>query len=318
MSFSSEVKNELARLPNAGSCCLKAELSALLRMGGSIIIRSSSMGVDFATENAALARRVLQMIKTNFQLPLEVVVTRSRRLKKNNRYLVRIAPGQQTQKVMSFLGLIYNEEGSSLEKNILQSSCCRKAFLRGVFLAGGSVSRPTGDYHLEIVSESDDLAQVTLKIMKSFGLPGKSTDRKGDYIVYLKEGNAIISFLSLVGAHVALLDFENVRIVKEMRNQVNRVVNCETANLGKVVKAALRQLACINYLEEHYGLGKLPPALREAAELRLANPELPLGELAAMAAGSLGKAGINHRFKKIEQLALKMGMKDEKEVEVKK
>ncbi len=313
MSFSSEVKNELARLASLNSCCLVAELSALFRMGGSIVMRGLNIGVDFATENAALARRVLQMSKKRFKLPLEVVVTRSRRLRKNNRYLIRVTPGQETRTVMAALGVLPGDEGAELVKNILQASCCRKAFLRGAFLAGGSVSRPLGDYHLELVSQSNELAALIVKMMKSFSLPAKMTDRKGDYIVYLKEGGAIISFLSLVGAHTALLEFENVRIVKEMRNQVNRVVNCETANLGKVVKAALKQVAAIKYIEEKAGLGILAPSLREAAELRLEHQEAPLSELAELAAGQIGKAGMNHRLKKIEQFAQKMGMKDVKE-----
>ncbi len=313
MSFSADVKNELARLPVASNCCLVAELSALLRMGGGIVLRGLVMGVDFVTENAALARRVLQIAKSNYRLPIEVVVTRSRRLRKNNRYLVRIVPGQDTQKILDTLGVLPGEENASLVKTIMQASCCRKAFLRGAFLAGGSVNRPAGDYHLEMVSQSEELAKMLLKMMKSFSLPAKMTDRKGDYIVYLKDGGAIIDFLSLAGAHAALLEFENVRIVKEMRNQVNRIVNCETANLGKVVQAALKQLSAIRYIEEKAGLGVLTPTLLEAAELRLEHPEAPLSELAALAKGHIGKAGINHRFKKIGQIAQNMGMDDEGE-----
>ena len=306
MSFSSDVKNELARLPVSDACCLNAELSGLLRMGGSIIVKNYSMGIDFSTENAALARRVLQLVKSNFQLPIEVVATRSKRLKKNNRYLVRIVPGKDTQKVMELLGVVGDEEG---DKNLFKTNCCRKSFLRGVFLAGGSVSKPTGDYHLEIVSQSEELAKLILKAMKSLSIIGKITDRKADYIVYIKEADAIITFLSLIGAHGALLQFENVRILKDMRNHVNRVVNCETANLEKTVKAAVKQIAAIEYIDEAMGLNKLTPGLKEAAQLRLDNPEANLSELAGMASGNVGKAGMNHRFRKLTQLAEQLGMK---------
>ena len=306
MSFSSDVKNELARLPVSDPCCLNAELSGLLRMGGSIIMKDYSMGVDFSTENAALARRVLQLVKSNFSLPIEVVATRSKRLKKNNRYRVRIVAGKETQKVMELLGVV-GMMGEEKIKNLFRTNCCRRSFLRGVFLAGGSVSKPTGDYHLEIVSQSEELGRLILKVMRSLSITSKMTDRKDDYIVYIKEADAIITFLSLVGAHGALLQFENVRIIKGMRNHVNRVVNCETANIEKTVKAAGKQLAVIKYIDETLGLDKLTLTLKEAAKLRLEHTEANLSELAELAVGTVGKAGMNHRFRKLAQIAQQLG-----------
>ena len=306
MSFSSDVKNELARLPVSDSCCLNAELSGLLRMGGSIIMKDYSMGVDFSTENAALARRVLQLIKSNFSLPIEVLATRSKRLKKNNRYRVRIVAGKETQKVMELLGVVGMMDKAEV-KNIFRTNCCRRSFLRGVFLAGGSVSKPTGDYHLEIVSQSEEMGRLILKVMRGLSITSKMTDRKDDYIVYIKEADAIITFLSLVGAHGALLQFENVRIIKDMRNHVNRVVNCETANIEKTVKAAGKQLAVIKYIDETLGLDKLTLTLQEAAHLRLEHTEANLSELAELAGGDVGKAGMNHRFRKLAQIAQQLG-----------
>ena len=198
-----------------------------------------------------------------------------------------------------------NEGGKT---SLLITPCCRKSFLRGAFLAGGSISRPASDYHLEMVTENQDFAKMIMKTMQGFSLPVKITDRKKDYIVYLKEGNGITSFLSVIGAHNALLEFENVRIVKEMRNNVNRVVNCETANLNKVVQAAVQQLESIRYIEKHLGLGKLPLTLRETAELRLNHPDASLNELADLSEGKIGKSGINHRLKKIQHLAEELGM----------
>ena len=315
MSFSSEVKNELSRLEVEGSCCINAELSALWRMGGSILVRRIGLGVDFSTENAALARRILQITRRNFDLPIEVSATRARRLKKNNRYLVRVAPGKKTKPFMDLLGILPSESGNKLTEQILKSACCQKAFLRGVFLAAGSISKPTSDYHLEIVSQSKELADFILAVMKRQGIHGKITDRKGDYIVYIKEGDAIIKLLSVMGAHGALLEFENVRVIKDMRNHVNRVVNCETANLGKVVKAALKQIECIKYIDDKVGLHKLSPTLHEAAQLRLDNPEAPLSELAQMSKNNVSKAGMNHRFRKLEDYAKSLGMEDETRIE---
>lgn len=265
------------------------------------------MGIHFSTENAALARRVLQLFKNNYDVKTEVVITRSRRLKKNNRYQVKVVPSPEAGKALEELQLLpaENEGGKT---SLLTTPCCRKSFLRGAFLAGGSISRPASDYHLEMVTENQDFAKMIMKTMQGFSLPVKITDRKNDYIVYLKEGNGITSFLSVIGAHNALLEFENVRIVKEMRNNVNRVVNCETANLNKVVQAAVQQLESILYIEKHLGLGKLPLTLRETAELRLNHPDASLNELADLSEGKIGKSGINHRLKKIQHLAEELGM----------
>ena len=137
------------------------------------------------------------------------------------------------------------------------------------------------------------------------------SDRKNDFIVYLKDGESITKFLSVIGAHNSMMDFENVRIVKEMRNNVNRVVNCETANLNKVVKAAVRQINCIKYIEQHLGLNQLPQALQDTARLRLEYPDASLNELVEYS-GGIGKSGINHRLKKLQEMAVGMGMEMEK------
>ena len=159
-----------------------------------------------------------------------------------------------------------------------------------------------------MVTENVELAKSIVKVMHGFSLPAKITDRKNDFIVYMKEGNSIIDFLSVIGAHNALMEFENVRIVKEMRNNVNRVVNCETANLNKVVQAAVEQLESIRYLEKKGHFGKLPAALRETAELRLENPDASLAELAKAANGKISKSGLNHRLKKLQQIAKELGL----------
>ena len=264
MSFSNEVKNELSRLEVSKKCCERAELLGLLRVSGAVILQGRNMGIHFSTENAALARRMLQMLKSNYNVQTEVVITRSRRLKKNNRYQVRVIPSKEAGKALHELQLLPYSDVAERHK-LLAKSCCRRSFLRGVFLAGGSVSKPSSDYHLEVVTENEELAKSIVKVMHGFSLPAKITDRKNDFIVYMKEGNSIIDFLSVIGAHNALMEFENVRIVKEMRNNVNRVVNCETANLNKVVQAAVEQLESIRYLEKKGHFGKLPAALRETA-----------------------------------------------------
>lgn len=309
MSFSNDVKNELSRIETNDPCCDKAELLGLLRMSGAIIIRGSNVGIHFSTENAALARRVLQILKSNYQVQTEVVITRSRRLKKNNRYQVRVIPAPQVSKALTELQLLSVE--SDLKNPLLNNHCCKRTFLRGAFLGGGSISRPSSDYHLEMVTGNEDFAHSIIKVMHSFSLKAKLTDRKNDFIVYLKDGESITKFLSVIGAHNSMMDFENVRIVKEMRNNVNRVVNCETANLNKVVKAAVRQINCIKYIEQHLGLNQLPQALQDTARLRLEYPDASLNELVEYS-GGIGKSGINHRLKKLQEMAVGMGMEMEK------
>jgi hypothetical protein len=192
------------------------------------------------------------------------------------------------------------------DMRLLRKLCCRKAYLRGAFLGGGSVSKPEGEYHLELVTGNLDFAKTMMRVLKSFDLIAKLTDRKQDFVVYLKGGDEITSLLRVIGAHNALFTFENVRVVKDMRNKVNRLVNCETANLEKTVNAAVRQVENIHAIDRHLGLGRLPKTLRETAELRLEYPEATLQELVDLSGGRISKSGINHRMRKLEQIALSL------------
>lgn len=305
MSFSAEVKNELARVAGENDCCCAAELAALIRMGGAMVIGgNATLGINFTSENAAVTRKVLSLLKRSSHVKTEIVVTRRRRLKKNNTYQVRVVPAPGVKVLLSSLGIM-RDDGLNVhsDSSILRKVCCRRAYLRGAFLGGGSVNRPEGSYHLELVTSNIELAKSLVKIMKSLNLPGRLTDKKDSYIVYLKEGNAITSFLQIIGAHNGLLTFENVRVVKDMRNQVNRLVNCETANLQKTVNAAVRQVESIRIIERQLGLDKLPATLREVAEARLVLPEATLSELAEALEGRVGKSGINHRLRKLGEIA---------------
>ncbi len=310
MSFSNDVKNELSRIETNDVAGDKAELLGLLRMSGAIIIRGLNVGIHFSTENAALARRVLHMLKNNYEVQTEVVITRSRRLKKNNRYQVHVLPAPKVSTALEELQLLSME--SDLQNPLLNSHSCKRTYLRGAFLGGGSISRPASDYHLEMVTGNETFAQTIIKVMHSFSMKAKLTDRKNEYIVYLKDGESIINFLNVIGAHNAMMELENVRIVKEMRNNVNRAVNCETANLNKVVKAAVRQVSCIKYIDAHGGIGQLEPNLQEIARLRLEHPDVSLNDLVEYTDG-LGKSGINHRLKKLQAIAVGLGMVLEQE-----
>jgi hypothetical protein len=186
---------------------------------------------------------------------------------------------------------------------ILQQTCCKRAFLRGAFLAAGSISDPTKGYHFEIVCRSPEQARQLQQIMCTFALAARIVERKKHFVVYLKEGAQIVDMLNVMEAHVALMQLENVRIIKEMRNTVNRKVNCETANISKTVSAAVRQVEDIRLIEEHQGISSLPENLREIARVRMEYPDMPLKELGEQLSPTIGKSGVNHRLRKISEIA---------------
>ncbi|MTI80507.1 MAG: DNA-binding protein WhiA [Firmicutes bacterium] len=306
MSFSVITKDELARVTGPKKCCQLSELAALIKMDGSIHIAGRMMAVTVVTENAGVARKVLTLFKKLFGLRSEVMVQRKVRLKKNNVYLVRIPPRPEVKQALVKLGM-WDKESNLPSTKILPSMltkiCCRRSYLRGVFLGGGSISNPEGTYHLELISTDAEHAKEISEIMQNMGLEAKISTRKNWYVVYLKESDQIGECLSIMGAHTALLDFENVRIYKGMRNKVNRLVNCETANLNKTINAAMRQQENIRYIAAIIGLDKLPPVLKETAELRIAHPDISLKELGEMMNPPVGKSGINHRMRKLDKIA---------------
>lgn len=310
MSFSAVTKDELARVIGPKDCCKLAELAALVKMDGSLQISGHrQMALHIVTENAAVARKIFSLLKALFGLHTEILVRRKVRLKKNNIYLVRIPLADSTTNILNQLGMV-DEQGNFIQhrvkSEIIRKECCRRSYLRGAFLGGGSVNNPEGTYHLEIITTNELYAHDIGRMMQKFGLTAKISTRKNWYVVYLKGSEEIIRCLNIMGAHSALLNFENVRIVKDMRNQVNRIVNCETANLNKTVNAAVRQIESIKLIAGTVGLAKLPGLLREAAEIRLQHPDISLKELGEMMQPPVGKSGVNHRMRKLEQLAEKI------------
>ncbi|MCM3787348.1 DNA-binding protein WhiA [Domibacillus indicus] len=307
MSFASETKKELTTIETSG-CCAKAELSALIRMNGSLSFSNRQLVVNIQTENAAIARRIYVLIKRNYDAAVELLVRKKMRLKKNNVYIVRLK--ENAQVILDDLGII--EDGFSfihhIASRITEKNCCQRAYLRGAFLAGGSVNNPeTSSYHLEIFSLYQEHNEALCTLMNEFSLNAKTLERKKGFITYLKEAEKISDFFSIVGAHSALMRFEDVRIVRDMRNSVNRLVNCETANLNKTIGAALRQVENIKFIDQTVGLGILPDRLREIAELRVLHQDVTLKELGEMVSGAaISKSGINHRLRKIDEIADKI------------
>ena len=309
MSFASETKKELTNL-EVKPCCIQAELSALIRMNGSLSFSNRKLVVDIQTENAAIARRIYTLLKKSYQVQVELLVRKKMRLKKNNVYIVRLS--QQAKEILEDTKIL--GEGFTIihdiSKELVKKKCCKRSYLRGAFLAGGSVNNPeTSSYHLEIFSLYKEHNDSLCELMNTFGLNSKTLERKKGYITYLKEAEKIAEFLNIIGGHNALLRFEDVRIVRDMRNSVNRLVNCETANLNKTIGASIRQVENIRYIDQSIGLRILPDKLREIAELRMNFPDVTLKELGEMVSGgTISKSGINHRLRKIDEIADKLRM----------
>ena len=277
MSFSSEVKAELARQNDSKRHCQLAELAALETL---------------APDHAHLAEKRMTLAPDHAHLA-EKRMTLAKRLF-----------GEVTQEE---LRARISEQMTQHREQLLKRSCCKRAFLRGAFLASGSISDPQKSYHFEIVCQQPQQAQLLQELLASFELDAKIVQRKKYHIVYLKEGAQIVDALNVMGAYVALMNLENVRILKEMRGSVNRIVNCETANINKVVGAAYRQVEDIRYIQSRIGLDELPPSLREMALLRLEYPDTSLKDLGELCDPPVGKSGVNHRLRKLSELAKKLG-----------
>lgn len=322
MSFAAQTKKELTLIAD-NECCRRSELEAMIALNGGVTTSEAKrQALVVETENVATARRIYTHLKELFQIHPEVLVRKKMRLKKNNVYAVWVPT--QAEWILSELGWVGLDVGEKSNVRMAGDNgvpvtklpviggrkykpCCKRSFLRGAFLAAGSVNDPGGtSYHLEISAGTLERAEQLLSLMNSYGLHAKVIQRKRDHVVYLKEGEKIVEFLNIIGAHQALLKFEDVRILKGMRNQVNRLVNCETANLNKTIGAAVRQLEVIKFIDDRFGIANLPAHLREVAELRLRYPEVNLQELTARMAHKVSKSGLNHRFRKLEEIARKL------------
>ena len=273
MSFSSEVKEELARQHSKAKHCQIAELAAMIMQEGRISL--NPLALSFDTDNPILIEKYAALMKRAFDIevskPLE---------------------SQDCKKIVEAIQGLY-----------LEKTCCKRAFIRGAFLASGSMSDPNKAYHFEIVCRTPEQASRLQELMKEFETEPKVIERKNYYVVYLKEGSQIVDMLNVMEAYVSLMNLENVRILKEMRNSVNRQVNCETANISKTVNAAVKQISDIELIRDTDGLDSLPMPLREMAQVRLDHPEAPLKDLGKYMDPPVGKSGINHRLRKLAAVA---------------
>ena len=317
MSFSGSVKEELLRHEDSARHCQIAELAAMIAFNGEIVrLPSKDIILRMSSENESIIRKCFTLLGKTFTINGEVSID-EKIVRKNNRFTIDIEDPETTVKVLQAIKVLTADRrpvhsDGLVSSMVIQKNCCRRAFLRGAFLCAGSISDPEKFYHFEIVCTTPAKALQLQEIIQSFEIDAKIVKRKKYHVVYVKEGAQIVELLGLMGAGVSLMNLENVRILKGMRNTVNRKVNCETANINKTVNAAVKQMEDIIYIRDTVGLHRLPKNLEETALLRLEYPQASLKELGTLLSIPVGKSGINHRLRKICSIAEELrGVKEE-------
>ncbi|MDE8703128.1 DNA-binding protein WhiA [Adlercreutzia equolifaciens] len=304
MSFTAEVKDELARVQPECPSCEKATLAALVRIEGTLFVSGPNRyRVEIATDAPAVARLVVRLLHSLYELKTNLTMRRSV-LHKTPNYLIEVPAQAHLAEALRDMGVL--SAGGGLEMGIKESlvakPCCAAAYLRGAFLGSGFISHPKSDFHFEITVESEPLAEGLVALMARKDIGARIMQRRSSYMVYLKSGNAILEFLAFTGAHQAALSMEEERVVKSVRNDVNRMINAEIANQQKASNAAVEQIYAIRTVVEHYGMENLPPALQDFIRLRVLHPEASLKELGERANPPLSKSAVYHRVRRIEQM----------------
>ena len=318
MSFASETKNELARIEPEKKCCMLAEISGFLRVAGSIgLVGFGKFKIIITTDNPAVARHYKKLIQDYFgiETKLEIgegkAVGKSRSSKKFS-YSITIDADNRSEQILRETGILLVREGNNyisdgIYSGIVRTKCCKKAYLRGVFMGAGTMSDPEKGYDLEFVLESATMAADLKKLINSFvDLSCKVTERRGKHVVYMKKADYISDMLAIMGASSQVFSMEETRIKKEMVGSARRMSNCDSANMDRSIEASMKHIEAIKKIQKTKGLASLPDTLREAAELRLENPDVSLTALGEMCEPSVKKAAISKRLKKIEEIAVKL------------
>lgn len=304
MSFNSDVKEELSRVPALCSHCERALLAALIRIEGTLFISGKERyRLEVSTDAPPIARLAWRLLHENYGLATELTTRRSV-LHKTPNYLINVPSQAGIAEALTDMGVLRNRSLQlGVAPELIAKQCCAAAYLRGAFLGSGFVSDPRGDFHFEISVESKEMADDLVGIMHDKGINARTMQRRSLHIVYLKSGEAILQFLAFVGAHQSALAMENARVVKSVRNEVNRQTNAEVANQKKAASASVDQIYAMRRVLETYGVDRLPPALQEVIRLRVAYPDATLKELGDRADPPLSKSAVYHRIRRIEQMA---------------
>lgn len=314
MSFSSKVKEELENKIDNAKHCQIAEFAAMMAFGGTVLQKQEKAVIVMTTENDVVARKFMALAEKAFdvtQADMKMVCEG----RKNSTFCIQIENTALTERIL--MALKWKEQDKDAVKPVfahpllVQKECCKRAFIRGAFLAAGSISDPNKFYHYEVVCNHEEDAKRLAAILEFFRLEAKVILRKKNYVVYMKEGNHITDCLNVMGAFVSQMNLYNVMILKGMRNDVNRKVNCETANLNKTIEAAVKQTRDIEYIRDTVGLASLNDALYEVAVIRLENPDMNLKDIGEMLTPAVGKSGVNHRLRKISEIARELREKNQ-------
>ncbi len=306
MSFSSNVKNELIHRFGNERYINVAEITAMLNLCGQVSKIDDRFCVKIQTDNVSVARKYFTLLKKTFNIDNKVDVKESKKFRRTRSYSLIADDEEFVKKLLFETEIIDSSENINtvhIPKKIFEDLSYKRAYIRGAFLVGGCITNPERAYHLEFVTDIESYAYELMELINSFSIDSKVVKRKENYVVYIKESEQIVDLLNIMEATVSLMDLENVRILKDMRNNVNRIVNCETANINKTIAAAVNQIEDIEYIKNGVGLTYLPDLLRETALVRLENPDLSLKELGLLLNPPVGKSGVNHRLKKISEIA---------------
>ncbi|WP_293814228.1 DNA-binding protein WhiA [uncultured Parolsenella sp.] len=304
MSFTAEVKDELARV--GGSCpeCDVAELAALVRVCGALSFHGSgAYSIRVSTETGAVARTVIRLAHEVFDLDTSLTVRRSN-LHRSRNYLIEIPEQEGLEQALIRMGVLILGRGlsSGIAARVVARPCCRAAYLRGAFMAGGFIADPRGDFHLEIAVTGDEFADDLLELLDDEGITARVNRRRGSYAIYLKSFDDIAALLGVVGAERTARAVKNIRVMKSVKNDVNRRVNAELANQARSTGASADQLALIDRVEREIGFDALPPALLQFCVARREHPELSLRDLGAQMMPPLSKSALYHRVLRLEKL----------------
>jgi hypothetical protein len=305
MSFSSITKKELCNIKSTDTEYNKAELMGLFGSCLTGTTFSLNTPIYLKVENSVVAKRIYTLLKQEYNINVTININKSKQFREHHIYEIQIRD-------IECIGFIFRDinkfcdghyQLKEVPEVIINNRRIQTAYIRGFFLGAGSISNPEKTYHLEMIDDNKEYMMQINDMLLKYDIKSRVIQRKKNYLLYLKEGESIVNFLNLIGAHQALLSMENTRIVKEMKNKVNRIVNCETANINKIAQASREQIQDIMLIEEKIGLKKISPTLSEIAQLRLENPETSLKDLGEMLNPPVGKSGVYHRFKKIHKLA---------------
>lgn len=308
MNETVHIKDELAHLKPRKKCDRLAELSALVRMTGSIHLKRDGLDLAMSSPSPAVARKTLLLLKNLFDIDTGLALEPPSVGQPKAVYVINVPA--QTRLVYTLKKSWILDEDSHLLRGapfqILKDKCCQAAYMRGVFLAGGSLTASEHGYHLEMSTANETMAEDLLTIVEELGLPGRLNERKKDFAVYLTDAGSVTDFLAIVGAHAGLLELENLRILRALKSEVNRAVNAETANLKKTAAAGVAQVKDARLIDKKIGLDRLPAALKDIARARLKHPTATIAELGQTFKPPLSKSAVNHRLRRLHALAAKL------------